>query len=180
MRLLLLAVFGLILFAPASSAQERSNAEARLSPNATVGQTIGLSVIEVGYSRPSVKGRDLYGEGALVPYGEVWRTGANEAATFSTSTDLLIAGERLPAGTYGLFTVPGPNEWEIVFNKVNEQWGAFNYDASEDELRVTIPAIEASMQEQFQIRFDGVTDAAGTMILHWGTVGVPVAISPAM
>lgn len=180
MRYFLLAALSLVFFAPMSSAQERGNAEPRLSPNATVGQTIGISMIEVGYSRPSVKGRALFGDGGLVPYGEVWRTGANEAATFKASADLLINGERLPAGTYSMLTIPSESDWVIVFNKVAEQWGSFNYDEAEDALRVTVPSVEAPMQEQFQIRFDGVSDTSGTMILHWGTVGVPVSIATAM
>lgn len=158
----------------------RANDEARPSPNAAVAQTIGTTDVFVQYGRPSVRGRAVFGEGSeLAPTGQVWRTGANEAATFTVSNDVMVEGEPLPAGTYSLFTVPGANEWTIVFNNTAQQWGAFRYDATEDQLRVTVDPMEAPMMEQFQIRFENVSDTEATMVLHWGTVGVPVTITAA-
>jgi hypothetical protein len=181
MRLLLLSALALFLAAPSALAQTRANTEARTSPNAAVSQTIGVTEISVTYGRPSARGRVLFGaEGALAPYGAVWRTGANEASTFTTSTDLMVMGERLPAGTYGLFTIPGATEWTVIFNNEATQWGSMAYQEGEDALRVSVPTIVGPMQEQFQIRFDGVSATEGTMILHWGTVGVPVTLSTAM
>ncbi len=156
----------------------RAGDEARPSPNAAVSQTIGTTDVFVQYGRPSVRGRAVFGEGSeLAPTGQVWRTGANEAATFTVSDDVRIEGERLPAGTYALFTIPGDDAWTVVFNKTAQQWGAFDYDEGEDQLRVTVEPMAAPMMEQFQIRFENVSDTEATMLLHWGTVGVPVTIT---
>lgn len=171
----LFAALLLTLIASPALAQERANDEARPSPNATVSQTIGTTVVTVGYSRPSVNGRDVFG--GLVPYGEVWRTGANEATTISFSDDVMVEGEMLPAGTYALFTLPTEDSWTIIFNKTAQQWGAFRYDEAQDALRVTVePMTDAPMQEQFEVRFTDVSADSATMILHWDTVGVPVQI----
>lgn len=153
----------------------RANDEPRQSPNAAVVQTIGTTEVLVQYGRPSAKGREVFG--SLVPYGEVWRTGANEAATFTASADVTVEGQRLPAGTYALFTIPGEDSWTVIFNRTAEQWGAFNYDEAEDALRVEVEPAAIPMQEQFQILFEGVTGDAAVMHLHWDTVGVPVRIA---
>ena len=159
----------------------RSVEEARVSPNARVGTTVGTTEVDVAYGRPSLRGRDAFGEGSeLAPRGAVWRTGANEAATFTTSADLVVEGQVLPAGTYGLFTIPGDDEWTVIFSRNARQWGAFRYADAEDQLRVTVePMTGAPMQEQFEIRFEDVNQEEATMVLHWGTVGVPVVIAEA-
>ena len=159
----------------------RSTEEARVSPNARVGTTVGTTEVDVAYGRPNIKGRSYFGDGAaLAPKGEVWRTGANEAPTFTTSSDLMVEGETLPAGTYGLFTIPNGDEWTVIFSTNARQWGSFRYSDAEDALRVTVePVMGAPMQEQFEIRFEDVTDDEATMVLHWGTVGVPVVIAEA-
>ena len=158
----------------------RSVEEARVSPNARVGTTVGMTEVDVAYGRPSMKGRAAFAAGSeLAPVGEVWRTGANEAATFTTTSDLMVEGQMLPAGTYGLFTIPG-DEWTVIFSKNARQWGAFRYADAEDQLRVTVePVTGAPMQEQFEIRFEDVNPEEATMIMHWGTVGVPVVIAAA-
>jgi hypothetical protein len=155
----------------------RANDEVRASPNALVGQTVGTTDVYVQYGRPSARGRAVYG--GLVPYGEVWRTGANEATTFTATADVMVEGQRLPAGTYALFTVPGENAWDVVFNETAEQWGSFGYDESADALRVTVQPVEIPMQEQFLIAFSDVSGDAAVMHLHWDTVGVPVRIEAA-
>ncbi|MDT0632759.1 DUF2911 domain-containing protein [Rubrivirga sp. S365] len=175
MRTLLPALALCVALAVPAAAQERSTDEPRSSPNAVAGQTVGTTDVEVTYGRPSARGRAVFGE--LVPYGEVWRTGANEAATFTASDDVMVEGERLPAGTYALFTVPGEDAWTIIFNRTPAQWGAFDYDEAEDALRVQVESAEAPMQEQFEVRFDDTTEDATTMLLHWDTVGVPVRIA---
>ena len=163
------------LLASPALAQERANDEARPSPNATAGQTIGTTNVTVGYSRPSVRDREVFG--GLVPYDAVWRTGANEATTVTFSDDVMVEGEMLPAGTYALFTIPGEDAWTVIFNGTAQQWGSFRYDEAQDALRVTVePMMDAPMQEQFEIRFTDVSDSAATMVLHWDTVGVPVQI----
>ncbi len=171
------AVFFLLLFLPAlvapATAQERGNEEARVSPNAAVSQTIGTTQVRITYGRPQVKGRTIFGE--LVPYNEVWRTGANEATTFSVSSDVTIEGEPLSAGTYSLYTIPGPDTWTIIFNNVANQWGT-NYDESEDALRVEVSAESAPPREMMTFLFEEVTDTAGTCVLHWAEVRVPFEI----
>ncbi|MDB5258006.1 MAG: hypothetical protein JWM14_2701 [Chitinophagaceae bacterium] len=111
------------------------------SPAATVSGVIGSSTITIHYNQPSVKERKIWG--GLVPYNEVWRTGANEATTFETTKDITVEGVVLPAGKYALFTIPGEQEWTIIFNKTASQWGAFKYDAKEDQLRVKVKSAKA-------------------------------------
>ena len=155
----------------------RSVEEARVSPNAGVMTTVGTTNVMVHYGRPSLRERAYFADGSpLAPIGEVWRTGANEAPTFTTTSDLMIEGEVLPAGTYGLFTIPG-DEWTVIFSSNARQWGSFRYSDAEDVLRVMVePMTNAPMQEQFEIRFEDVNEEEATMILHWGTVGVPVVM----
>ncbi len=110
--------------------------EKPLSPKETVNTTIGGVDTEIVYCRPSARGRKMVG--GKDPYGQVWRTGANEATTIEFDDDVKIEGKDLPAGKYALFTIPNENEWVIIFNKVYDQWGAYNYNAEEDALRVTV------------------------------------------
>jgi hypothetical protein len=159
-----------ILVLPAA-AQDRGNTLPRVSPNATVSQTIGVTEVRMTYGRPRVDGRTIFGD--LVPYGEPWRTGANEATTFSVSTPVQIEGDTLAAGTYGLFTVPGPNSWTLIFNDVAEQWGAYEYDPTEDVLRVQASPEPADAQELLTFAFENVTDTSATAVLHWATTRVP-------
>ena len=91
-----------------------------------VKQHVGLTDIEIDYSRPGIKGREIFG--GLVPYGKVWRTGANQATKIIFSTPVKLNGAEIPAGTYGLFTIPGKDEWTVIINKGAEQWGAYKYD----------------------------------------------------
>ena len=103
--------------------------------------------VSIDYSAPAVKGRVIWGD--LVPYGRVWRTGANEATTFETNKDLVIQGQTLPAGKYALFTIPGEKEWTWVFNSVWDQWGAYKYDESKDVVRAKgIPQASPVFHEQ--------------------------------
>ena len=159
----------------------RSTEEARVSPNARVGTTVGTTEVDVAYGRPSLRGRAYFADASpLAPTGAVWRTGANEAPTFTTTSDLMVEGETLPAGTYGLFTIPDGDEWTVIFSNNARQWGSFRYSDAEDALRVSVePMTGAPMMEQFEIRFEDVTDDEATMVLHWGTVGVPVVIAEA-
>lgn len=160
-----------------SIAQERGNKEARVSPNAAVSQTIGTTQVTITYGRPSVKGRQVFG--GLEPYGDVWRTGANEATTITFSDDVLIEGEPLKAGTYGLFTVPGEEEWVVIFNNVPNQWGAFDYDSSEDVLRVRVNPEMGRHIEQLMFYFEEITEDSGTAVVHWSNIKVPFTIEPA-
>jgi hypothetical protein len=135
----------------------------RPSPPATVTTMVGATTVTIDYSRPSVKGRKVFG-GELVPYNAVWRTGANEATTFTVDKDVKIEGQALPAGKYALFTIPGATEWTIIFNKTANQWGAFKYDQKQDALRVKVKAKKtAAPVEQFTI----TADKSGKVSLMW-------------
>jgi hypothetical protein len=165
----------LALAAPAASAQltipQRASDEVRASPNALVGQTVGTTDMAITYGRPSVRGRVIFGD--LVPYGEVWRTGANEATTFSTSRDVTVEGQPLPAGTYALVTIPTEGAWTVAFNGAFEQWGAFEYDESLDVLRVEVTPEEAPATEMMTFAFENVTDTSADVVLSWAGLRVP-------
>lgn len=136
--------FALMLFVGyAAQAQEKA------SPARTAEGMVGDAKITIAYSSPAVKGRVVYGgSDALVPLGEVWRAGANEATTFTTTKDIRVEGENLPAGTYSFFIIAGETTSTFIFNKVAKQWGAFDYDQAEDALRVTVPSQQTSTMEE--------------------------------
>ena len=169
----MLLVLGLLALQPAA-AQERTNTLPRVSPNSRVVQTVGVTRITITYGRPSVRNRTIFGE--LVPYGEVWRAGANEATTITFEDDVQVQGQPLKAGTYALFTIPGRDEWTFIFNKTADQWGAYNYDAGEDALRVTVTPQEAPFRELLTYTFRNVTDTAAEVVLRWAEVAVPFAV----
>ena len=112
------------------------NAQEKASPSTVVTGKINGATISINYSSPSVKGRQIWG--ALVPYNEVWRAGANEATTFETDKELTIEGSKLPAGKYSFFIIPNEKECVIIFNKEPKQWGAYKYNPKQDQLRVTV------------------------------------------
>ena len=174
-----LALLLLVLAAPAALAQTRASDEPRPSPNALVGQTIGTTSVTVTYGRPSVRGRSVFGPDttSLVPYGQVWRLGANEATTITVSAPVRVAGQPLAAGTYALFAVPGESAWTLVFNRTAEQWGAYRYDAAQDALRVTAtPETGDDSEEMLDIEFDSVTPTSMDLVIEWDRVSVPVRI----
>ena len=146
----------------------------RVSQKASVTQTVGLTDLSVTYSRPGVKGRTVWGE--LVPYGQVWRTGANEATKFTTSDDIMVNGQKLAVGAYALATIPGADEWTVIFNTQSDLWGAYEYDEKKDALRVKVKPQSGAQQEWFQITFDEVTPSSATMVLAWEKVAIPLKI----
>lgn len=124
-----------------------------LSPKETVKGKAGAANVEIVYSRPSSRGRTMIGGNE--PFGDVWRTGANEATTIQFDKAVKIEGKDLPAGKYALFTIPGEKEWTIIFNKDHKQWGAYNYKKDDDVLRVTVPATKPkSFVETFTISLE--------------------------
>ena len=161
---LLTAVSVLTLLALPALAGRGDDAD-RKSKNGKTEATIDGVQVAVEYGRPKVKGREIWG--GLVPFGKVWRTGADEATTISFSDDVAIENQQLAAGTYGLFTIPGKDEWVIVFNKVAEQWGAFRYDESQDALRVTVRPTAAEHVEAMEFDIDG-----SNVVLRWEKLGV--------
>lgn len=146
------------------------------SPAAKIKQRVGITDVSVDYSRPSMRGRKIFG--GLVPYGEVWRTGANSATKISFSTDVNFGGADVAAGEYALFTIPGQDEWTIILNKVTGQWGSYSYDATNDVARVTAkPHATSKPVETFTIGVDNLAkENAATLTMAWESVKVPVKI----
>jgi hypothetical protein len=172
----------------------------RPSQKAIVMQTIGVTDVTITYSRPAVKGRQIWGDplpeqanvkgeatldnqnvrpkgAAIVPWGHVWRAGANEATQFVVSDDVLINGQKLPAGSYSLHTIPTKDEWTIVFNGTANQWGSFDYDSAKDTLRVKVkPQMTTDNQEWLIYTFDPVTDNSAQVNIRWEKLRVPFTV----
>jgi len=146
----------------------------RLSPKASVSQVVGYTEVSIVYSRPGVKGRKIWG--GLVPYNEVWRTGANEATTIEFAADVTVEGQMVPKGKYGLFTIPGKKEWTIILNKTWDQWGAFNYDESQDLLRFKVKPQKSDFTERLLFTFDYVSPYSANIVIEWKDLAVPVLI----
>src|SRR5438270_866037 len=186
------ASVAVVLAAAQAQAQLRTP---RPSQKASVMQTVGVTDITITYSRPGVKGRKVWGDpptGApttavtlddartrvkdapLAPYGHVWRTGANEATQFAVTDDVLINGQPLKAGTYSLHTIPGKDEWTVIFNSDAGQWGSFTYDEKKDVLRVKAkPQTVADNQEWLIYTFDPVTDNTAQVNVRWEHLLLP-------
>lgn len=147
--------------------------EVRISPKATVKQTIGFTDVKIEYSRPGVKGRTIWG--GLVPYDAVWRAGANEATKITFSADVKINGKKLKAGSYGFFTIPTKDKWTIIFNKVADQWGAFEYNDVEDALRIEVDpeTQDECWQEWLAYTITKTSDNTAVVRLEWEKLKVP-------
>lgn len=132
--------------------------------------------IKIVYGQPYKRGRDIFGD--LVPYNEVWRTGANEATELTTTRDIIFGGEKLESGTYTLFTIPRKdNNWTIILNEELGQWGAFDYNKSADLMRIKAPAsTKESVTEAFTIQFSEIENDSTNIIIQWDqtTVKIPV------
>ena len=172
----------------------------RPSQKASVMQRIGVTDVTITYSRPGVKGRKIWGDplpgqsdvkgeatlddqnkrpadAVIVPFGHVWRTGANEATQFVVTDDVLINGQKLAAGSYSLHTIPTKDEWTIVFNGTANQWGSFDYDPAKDTLRVKVkPQWVNDNQEWLEYSFDPVTDDSAQVNIRWEKVSVPFTV----
>lgn len=172
----------------------------RPSQAASVMQRIGATDVTITYSRPGVKGRQIWGDplpeqekvkgeatldnqnerpkGApIVPWGHIWRTGANEATMFVVSDEVLINGQKLAAGSYSLHTIPNKDEWTIVFNGTANQWGSFNYDPAKDTLRVkTKPVWRTESEEWLTYSADPVGDDSAQVNIRWEKISVPFTI----
>ncbi|MCJ8211961.1 DUF2911 domain-containing protein [Mucilaginibacter sp. RS28] len=148
------------------------------SSSQTIIQEFGLGTITLKYSRPNVKGRKIFGVGTLQPYGEVWRTGANSATSIKFSDDVTIEGKQVPAGEYGLFTIPGKNEWTVIINKTPKQWGAYDYKQADDLVRFTVkPETTKELTETFTMQFANVTTKACELVLMWEHTAVNVHLT---
>ncbi|MGB3618707.1 MAG: DUF2911 domain-containing protein [Catalinimonas sp.] len=147
------------------------------SPMAKVTQTVGLTDVTVEYSRPGMRGRDIFGD--LVPYGEVWRTGANASTKITFDDPVTVRGQELPAGTYALYTIPNPNEWTIIFYKDLELGGnTSRYDPSQDVLRVmATPSRTGLPVETFTIAFTDLQENSAKLEMLWDDVRVALPLS---
>jgi hypothetical protein len=148
----------------------------RASQRSEISQTVGDTEVAIVYNRPNVKERKVWGakgEEPIVPYGEVWRTGANEATVFEVSKDVMINGQKLPKGKYSLHTIPNKDEWTIIFNKTWNQWGSFNYKVEEDALRVNVKPLSGEFKETMTIDVDNVTETTADLVIAWEKVRVP-------
>jgi tetratricopeptide (TPR) repeat protein len=146
-----------------------------LSQRAVATQRIGLTDITIVYHRPLANGRKIFG--AIVPYGKVWRAGANQNTTIRFSDDVSIEGHALPAGTYGLHAFPTADQWTIAFSKNSTSWGSFSYDEKEDALRVTVKPQAAENEDALAYTFEDVKPESVTATLRWEKLAVPFHIS---
>ncbi len=147
----------------------------RESPAASVSQELGLTKVAINYHRPGVKGRVIWG--GLVPYGQVWRTGANEATTFSFSTAVKVAGHEVPAGTYAFFAIPAKDHWTLILNKTADQWGAFSYKSDQDLLRFEVTPGPAPMQEWLDYTLELKDPSTAIATLHWENLRISFPIT---
>jgi hypothetical protein len=150
------------------------------SPAASVSQNIGLTKIEITYHRPGVKGRRIWGkakDGALVPDGEVWRTGANNATVISFSTAVKVAGHDVPAGKYGFFAIPRKGSWTLILSKEWDQWGSFDYKADQDQLRFEVKPKQGDAEEWLEYSLDLKGRDTAVATLAWAKVEVSFPIT---
>ncbi|WP_181305896.1 DUF2911 domain-containing protein [Rufibacter sp. XAAS-G3-1] len=167
--------FAMFLMGPAASAQIKMPAA---SPAATVKQTVGLTDVTVEYSRPSTKGRKIFGD--LAPYGKLWRTGANASTKLTFSDEVMLEGNKVAAGQYALYTIPGEKEWTVVIHKNTKHWGegGNNYKAEEDLVRFKVTPKKLSAKvETFTIGFADLTNNGATLQIMWENTLVPVKIT---
>jgi hypothetical protein len=162
-----ISILILSLFVGVAAQAQEKKVKAKASPAAVATGKAGDTDITINYSQPGVKGRKIWG--TLVPFGEVWRTGADEATTITFSKAVKIEGKELAAGKYSLFTIPTKGgEWTIIFNKISDQWGAYDYKAKEDALRVKVKS--SKTKAIFERLTFVVTD--GVVSLSWESLNV--------
>lgn len=170
----LFAMLTLAFFLMAGSIMAQDDKSKRASPPAKASGKTGNTEVVIDYSQPSAKGREIYG--GLVPYNELWRTGANEATTFEVNNDVLIEGQPLAAGKYALFTIPGEKEWTVIFNKNSEQGGTGSYDESLDALRIKVKPKKAK-EKMEKLTFDVKNN--GKVSLVWADTAVGFRVKEA-
>jgi Protein of unknown function (DUF2911) len=171
---LVLLILAAALSSPLAQAQSFILDLPRDSQHSVLTQRIGITDVTVNYHRPLVKGRPIWGK--VVPYGQVWRAGANENTTIAFSDPVTIEGQALPPGTYGLHMIPSENDWTIILSKNHTSWGSFTYNQSEDALRVTVKPQAGEMHEAFTYEFDDPKSDSAVLTLRWEKLAVPVKI----
>jgi tetratricopeptide (TPR) repeat protein len=167
-------LFATFFIATTSNAQSVTLNLPRDSQHAEVIQRVGITDITINYHRPLVKGRKVWG--GIVPYGEVWRAGANENTTIEFTDPVTVEGKPLAKGIYGLHMIPTENEWTIIFSKTAAAWGSFTYNQSEDALRVAVKSHAAEMKEALAYDVDDVTPTSATITLRWEKIAVPFKV----
>jgi len=162
-----------LLMALALSATIAIGQDTPKSPPMTMSESFDGVDVTIDYNAPSTRGRELWG--SLVPYGKVWRTGANGATKITLSADAEVEGQALEAGTYSVFTIPNEESWTIIFNGEAEQWGAYDYEESKDVLRVDVNPVMAD-EDMEMMTFMKADDS--TIHLAWGNLKLPINIVP--
>jgi hypothetical protein len=170
-----LLFLALLVSTPLCAAQTVMLDLPRQSQHAVVTQRIGITDITINYHRPLVNGRQIWGK--LVPYGEVWRAGANENTTISFSDPVTIEGQSLDKGTYGLHMVPGQDQWTVIFSKISSAWGSFSYKQNEDALRVTVKPQSVEMHNALVYDFDDLQPDSTVVTMRWEKVAVPFKVA---
>src|SRR5712692_9272413 len=180
-RIFLGVAAGLVSLTPGASAQFKNGATPtelvlpRISQRATVIQRVGMTDVTITYHEPLAGGREIWGK--IVPYGKVWRAGANENTTITFSDDVSVEGKPLAAGTYGLHTIPDKDQWTIIFSKNSTSWGSFSYDEKEDALRVSVKPHAAEPFEVLTYVFDDVKPDSALATLSGEKLAVPFRVS---
>jgi tetratricopeptide (TPR) repeat protein len=163
-KLFIYALIGFMAVSNFTMAQQIQMPQA--SPQATIMQKVGLTDVKVEYSRPSAKGRKIFGE--LVPFGQVWRTGANAATIVTFSTDVKVEGKDIPKGSYALYSIPDKNEWIFILSRNTKLWGATGYDAADDAVRFSVrPGKTGNKYETMEISFVDMTDTGASLMTKW-------------
>ena len=178
-RRLLVLFAGVLLAAAAAQAQTATGETVmlnlpRASQHALVSQRIGITDITINYHRPLAKGRQIWGK--VVPYGQVWRAGANENTTITFTDPVTIEGQALDKGTYGLHMIPGENQWTVIFSKNSSAWGSFTYKQDEDALRVTVKPQTADAHDALAYDFNDVEPDSAVVTMTWDKVTVPFKV----
>ena len=161
----------------------------RDSQRQEISQTVGDAKVTLVFHRPNAKARKIFGcetkdvipvannlYPCLVPYGQVWRTGANENTTIEFSREVTINGQTLPAGKYGFHTIPNKDEWILIFSRDNDKWGSFSYNEKNDALRVRVKPVKSEMEETFSMDFSDITATTGKIVLRWEKIAVPFTL----
>ncbi len=179
-RVRLLALLASVLLIASFSQAQTATGETlmlnlpRASQHAQVTQRIGITDITVNYHRPLANGRQIWGK--VVPYGQVWRAGANENTTITFTDPVTIEGQPLDKGTYGLHMIPGENQWTVIFSKNATSWGSFTYKQDEDALRVTVKPQAAEVHDALTYDFDDVKADSTVVTMRWEKVAVPFKV----
>lgn len=167
----------LLALAPAALLAQPAFDLPRLSPQAGISQNFGYTIATVSYGRPAANGRAIWG--GVVPYGQVWRAGANEPTVVSFTRDVEVNGNALAAGSYGLFVLPEKKAWTFIFSRNTKGWGAYGYDAKDDALRVSVAPVKAAHQERLEFAFEDISEGGATLILHWAGLKAGLEVTSA-